>query len=104
MIVLFVVMPRIGALWSVPLNGQSATTGVSDTMSPGDFSKLGRSAEPAFRVTFEGEAPPQHQLYWRGIILSWFDGRQCPVSGQRVLMMAPGYSGMEERSSYGTDW
>ena len=81
MILLFMVMPRIGALWSVPLNSHSAKTGVSNTMSPGDFSKLGRSAELAFRVSFEGEAPPQYQLYWRGLVLSNFDGREWSSAG-----------------------
>lgn len=75
MLLLFIVMPRIGSLWSVPVQSHSAKTGMSDSMSPGNFSRLGRSAEVAFRVSFESEIPQQHQLYWRGLILSDFDGR-----------------------------
>lgn len=45
-------------------------------MTPGDYSRLGRSADLAFRVSFEGPIPRQHQLYWRGLVLSNFDGRQ----------------------------
>lgn len=75
MLLLFIVMPRVGSLWSVPIQSHSAKTGVSDSMSPGNFSRLGRSAEVAFRVSFDGEIPRQHQLYWRGLILSGFDGR-----------------------------
>ncbi|TNF01792.1 MAG: DUF3488 domain-containing protein, partial [Gammaproteobacteria bacterium] len=52
MVVLFLLMPRIGALWSVPIPTHKAKTGVTDSMSPGDFSQLGRSAELAFRVSF----------------------------------------------------
>ena len=75
MIVMFLLMPRVGALWSVPIQNHKAKTGVTDTMSPGDFSQLGRSAELAFRVSFDGPIPPQRQLYWRGLVLSQFDGR-----------------------------
>ncbi len=75
MILLFLVMPRIGSLWSVPSPSQSAKTGVSDRMSPGDFSRLSRSGGVAFRVEFDHEIPPADQLYWRGLVFSRFDGR-----------------------------
>jgi protein-glutamine gamma-glutamyltransferase len=81
MILLFIIMPRLGSLWAVPIQSHSAKTGVIDTMSPGDYSRLGRSADLAFRVSFEGEIPRQHQLYWRGLVLSDFDGRQWSRSG-----------------------
>lgn len=75
-VVLFLVMPRLGALWSVPSLKHAAKTGVSDTMSPGDFSKLGKSADVAFRVSFEkGPIPMPYQRYWRGLVLTDFDGR-----------------------------
>ncbi len=75
MVLLFLVVPRIGALWKVPMLESSGKTGVSDTMSPGDFSHLTKSADLAFRVSFSGTPPPLHKLYWRGLVLSDFDGR-----------------------------
>ncbi len=75
MMVLFLVVPRLGSLWTVPLNNTQAKTGVSNSMSPGDFSDLIRSGDPAFRVSFESDIPPSSQLYWRGLVLSDFDGR-----------------------------
>lgn len=75
MLVLFLLVPRTGALWSVPSDERQATTGVSDTLSPGDISDLAQSDALAFRVTFEGEAPPPADRYWRGLVLSDFDGR-----------------------------
>lgn len=74
-IVLFVVMPRIPPLWSVDSSDSKAVTGIGNTMAPGEISQLTRSDEPVFRVTFEGERPPRGQLYWRGIVYTWFDGR-----------------------------
>jgi protein-glutamine gamma-glutamyltransferase len=74
-IVLFVLFPRIAPLWAVPMQSNSARTGVSDEMSPGDISQLGRSAELAFRVQFENSAPlPHEELYWRGLVLDDYDG------------------------------
>lgn len=75
MLLLFLVVPRFGSLWTVPLNNAQAKTGVSNSMAPGDFTNLIRSGDPAFRVTFEGEIPASSQLYWRGLVLSDFDGR-----------------------------
>lgn len=76
MLLLFVMIPRIGALWSVPLQEHSAKTGVSDSMSPGDFSQLTKSGDLAFRVSFEGAIPEPSERYWRGLVFSRFDGRK----------------------------
>ncbi len=75
MLVLFVVFPRFGPLWSVPLPGDSARTGMGESMAPGDVSRLSRSSELAFRASFSGEVPAQSSLYWRGLVLDVFDGR-----------------------------
>lgn len=75
MIILFMVMPRIGSLWAVPMQKHGGVTGISDRMSPGDIARLGQSSELAFRVGFEGAIPAQKELYWRGLVLSRFDGR-----------------------------
>ena len=80
MLVMFVVMPRIGSLWAVPQQS-SGTTGVSDSMSPGDMTQLGRSGDVAFRVEFDGPIPQQNQLYWRGLVFSGFDGRRWDQQG-----------------------
>ncbi len=74
MLILFLVMPRLGSLWTVPQPRQGAI-GVSDVLAPGDLSRLGASGEVAFRVKFDGAPPPHNQLYWRGLVLSRFDGR-----------------------------
>lgn len=81
MAVLFIVMPRIGALWAVPKSTANAVVGVSDSMSPGDFTALGASGKVAFRVEFDGEIPPQRTLYWRGLVFSRFDGRTWSQTG-----------------------
>lgn len=76
MLILFVAMPRIGSLWSVPMAEKSGKTGMSDSMSPGDFSELTRSPDIAFRAVFNNGIPPQNALYWRGLVFTEFDGRR----------------------------
>ena len=75
MFVLFLVFPRLPPLWAIPQQSSQARTGPSDTMSPGDFARLGGSDEVAFRVTFDGEPPLRSDMYWRGMVFSEFDGR-----------------------------
>ena len=75
-LLLFVAFPRIqGPLWGLPSDALGGKTGLSDTMAPGTLSSLAQSDEIAFRVRFIGPTPPQHQLYWRSIVLGDYDGR-----------------------------
>lgn len=80
MVLLFIIMPRIGSLWAVPQQEHTAKTGVSDSMSPGDFSQLAQDNSTAFRVTFDGDIPPKRDMYWRGLVFSQFDGRRWSQS------------------------
>ncbi|RLA10480.1 MAG: DUF3488 domain-containing protein [Gammaproteobacteria bacterium] len=75
MLILFILVPRIpGPLWGITNEQRGGVTGLSDTMSPGKISNLIRSNEVAFRVDFRGLVPPQNQLYWRGPVMSMFNG------------------------------
>ena len=77
MIIVYLFFPRLPPLWAVSMaGGNSAMTGISDRMSPGDIASLSQSDEIAFRVKFKGPRPPQNQLYWRGLVLNYFDGRE----------------------------
>ncbi len=74
-LLLFVLFPRLaGPLWGVP-QGASAMTGLSDTMSPGMIAELTQDDSVALRADFAAAPPPPSQRYWRGPVLSRFDGR-----------------------------
>lgn len=76
MIAMWIFFPRIATpFWAVPIDTSSATSGLSDRMSPGDISSLSLSNAVAFRVNFDGEIPPPHNRYWRGLVLHRFNGR-----------------------------
>ncbi len=75
-LLLFFLFPRIPApFWAMSTGGSSAQTGLSDTVNPGDISSLSQSDSVAFRVRFKGAVPPPEQRYWRGPVMSYFNGR-----------------------------
>ena len=76
MLVLFLLFPRVqGPLWGLPADAYSAVSGLSDDMRPGDIARVSESAAIAFRAAFEGDPPPPAERYWRGPVLTRFDGR-----------------------------
>jgi protein-glutamine gamma-glutamyltransferase len=76
MIIVFVLFPRAtGPLWALPQDARAGVSGLSDSMTPGNISRLIQSDALAFRVEFEQGIPPYYSLYWRGPVLANFDGR-----------------------------
>jgi transglutaminase-like putative cysteine protease len=81
MLLLFFLFPRVqGPLWGLPQDAYTGTSGLSETMTPGSISDLSLSDAIAFRVKFEGAPPPRAALYWRGPVLTDFDGQTWRVS------------------------
>ena len=75
MLILFVLFPRVsGPLWGLPRDAQAASSGLSEEMSPGSINRLIGSGDVAFRVQFNTGPPPRTDLYWRGLVLSSYDG------------------------------
>jgi transglutaminase-like putative cysteine protease len=74
MLVLFVLFPRVGPLWGLPQDAQGRT-GLSGTMRLGGVASLAEDEAIALRVRFLGPPPAPEQLYFRGPVLSSFDGR-----------------------------
>jgi transglutaminase-like putative cysteine protease len=74
MVLLFALFPRIGPLWGVPRDG-GPTTGLSSTMSMGSVAELAQDDSVALRVRFRDRVPPAQAMYFRGPVLTAFDGR-----------------------------
>jgi protein-glutamine gamma-glutamyltransferase len=82
---LFVLFPRLAApLWGLPAD-RGATTGLSDSMAPGQIAELTLSDAVAFRVDFDGPTPPPATRYWRGPVFSNFDGRTWRAGDSGML-------------------
>lgn len=91
MLLFFVLFPRLpGPLWGIPTEAQMARSGLGETMEPGSISELVLSESVAFRVRFEDRVPLGRELYWRGPVLSRFDGRVWRAGeSRRVLADSP---------------
>ncbi len=76
MLVLFMLFPRMAPLWGVPSDAMTGRSGLSASMEVGTIATLALDESVAMRIRFEGETPPQRDLYLRGPVLSSFDGRQ----------------------------
>jgi len=71
----FWLLPRLSTpLWGVP-DYSAAKPGLSDTMEPGQWLDLLTDDSPVLRAFFIGPAPAPQQRYWRGPVLTQFDGR-----------------------------
>jgi protein-glutamine gamma-glutamyltransferase len=74
LLVLFIVLPRIGPLWTMP-EDQVPKSGFTDNLSLGDLGELVKNHDAAFRVSFDKEKPNHSDLYWRGLVLNQYDGK-----------------------------
>ncbi len=75
MVLLFVLFPRVAPLWGMPADAFNARTGLSDRMRVGQVAELAQDSSVAMRIRFDGPPPPAQQMYFRGPVLSRFDGQ-----------------------------
>lgn len=70
----FWLFPRLASpLWGLPELSQKRL-GLGDRMTPNEWLDVLVDDSPAMRVRFLGPAPPRAQMYWRGPVLTRFDG------------------------------
>jgi transglutaminase-like putative cysteine protease len=74
MLVAFLLFPRLSPLWGMPGDSMEGRSGLSGKMRVGQIAELVLDDRVALRVRFEGEPPPQRDLYFRGPVLTDFDG------------------------------
>ena len=98
-LILFILFPRVqGPLWGLPQDAY-ASTGLDDRMSPGSLSRLSLSEAVAFRVTYNDKPPRRDQMYWRGPVLWYFDGRTW-TPGITLPTIAPKFTGLDQAIDY----
>ncbi|MBS0506619.1 MAG: DUF3488 domain-containing transglutaminase family protein [Proteobacteria bacterium] len=79
MVLLFVLFPRMAPLWGMPGDKPGARTGLSGQMSIGSMASLVQDGSVALRVRFDTpghQPPPAQDLYFRGPVLTAFNGRE----------------------------
>lgn len=76
MLVMYLLFPRFGPLWAMPLQSSQARTGLSNEMAPGDIANLSQSDELVFMASFvNDQPPPAEKRYWRALVLDRYKGR-----------------------------
>ena len=87
---LFVLFPRMPFGQSPPLNEPlQGSTGLSDSMTPGNISSLVQSLDPAFNARFDNRLPTPNDLYWRAAVFDRFDGRTWNSAPTSTVKIAP---------------
>ena len=79
MVALFMLFPRMAPLWGMPGENLTGRSGLSGTMRVGEMAEIALDERVAIRLRFEGaptDVPPQSALYFRGPVMTSFDGRQ----------------------------
>ncbi len=97
MLALFLLFPRMAPLWGLPSDALTGRTGLSGHMEVGNIAALALDDSVALRVLFDtadNAAPPPSQLYFRGPVLSRFDGRQWQVPAGRGGAAGPDSAGV----------
>lgn len=95
MVALFLLFPRFGPLWGLPNDAAAGRTGLSGTMEMGTLAELALDDNVALTVRFLDPPPAPEAMYFRGPVLSEFDGRQWRVLPGRVMLR--GLGGAEVR-------
>jgi len=75
MALLFILFPRIGPLWGVQQD-EISRTGLSNSMRMGSVAQVAQDDSVALRLKFSGPVPPPQAMYFRGPVLTRFDGRE----------------------------
>lgn len=89
MLALFVLFPRMAPLWGMPSDPSKGRSGLSAEMSIGNIASLVLDESVALRVRFltpGGQPPPQSALYFRGPVLTAFNGRDWYALSQPQAM------------------
>ena len=99
MLALFLFFPRVAPLWGIPNDAMSGRSGLSPTMSVGTIASLALDDSIAMRVRFQTQKPAPSELYFRGPVLSSFDGREWRARQAAVPYRPPAPANLQVRGT-----
>ncbi|NCT84742.1 MAG: DUF3488 domain-containing transglutaminase family protein [Comamonadaceae bacterium] len=82
MVLLFLLFPRIAPLWGMPTEA-IGRTGLSNQLEFGAMNEIANDDSIALRLKFDGPVPPPDQRYFRGPVLTRFDGKTWRAADAR---------------------
>ncbi|MEG2803845.1 DUF3488 and transglutaminase-like domain-containing protein [Stenotrophomonas sp.] len=100
----FWLFPRLSEpLWGIPERAVGRP-GLSDHMEPGQWLDLMADDSPALRVQFFGPVPTPQQRYWRGPVMTYFDGRTWAQDHRAAERAPPAVTHGRARWDYQIDY
>ncbi|MEI7513851.1 MAG: DUF3488 and transglutaminase-like domain-containing protein [Betaproteobacteria bacterium] len=94
MLVLFLLFPRVPPLWAVDGEALQARSGLSGTLKMGAIADLALDDSIALRLRFTGAQPARQDLYFRGPVLSQFDGQEWTQAAPAHTNDVPVHTGL----------
>jgi len=94
-VLLFVFFPRVAPLWGVLSETQHSHMGLSNAMQVGHLASLALDRSIAMRIHFDGATPAQQDLYFRGPVLTHFDGQVWTPAAMTPELATPTNMGLE---------
>lgn len=92
--VIFFLLPRITAGYLGGFNLQpSLISGFSDNVELGQIGEIKKSTAVVMRVRVEGDASRTHDVRWRGIALTTFDGKRWFTDAHESVVVSPDADG-----------
>jgi len=85
MLALFMLFPRLPPLWGLPTATPQGHSGLGRDMRVGNIAELALDTSIALRVRFQDTMPTPQEMYFRGPVLTHFDGRRWTQDNVPVL-------------------
>jgi len=94
--VIFFLLPRVSAGYlGSYAGGSDLATGFSDHVQLGRIGQIQQSSTVVMHIQIDGDTRGTHDLKWRGVALSAFDGRNWSTSGQYLTTLRPQDGGFQ---------
>jgi len=91
---IFLLLPRFTAGYLPGFNLQpSLISGFTDNVELGQIGEIKKNAAVVMRVRFEGDPARLHNVRWRGIALTTFDGKRWFTAEHEPMAILPGADG-----------
>lgn len=91
---IFFLIPRFTAGYMSAINLQrTAMTGFSDDVALGEIGKIQKDSTVVMRIRVEGDPARAHDIHWRGIVLTNFDGKRWFTPTKEMIVIPPASDG-----------
>ena len=93
---IFFLLPRVsGGYLGAYAGGSDLATGFSDHVQLGRIGQIQQSSSVVMHIEIDGDSRGNHDLKWRGVALSQFDGKTWSSPTEPMTILRPGGDGFQ---------